>query len=144
MEYRFEPAMQRLKFETSAGDLLEPAPLERRRRHRCIVALLTPSAQNAVGGFGDHFREQQPEVRSLGVVSGGDVFDTVGAGGELEAFPERLAGGILGVVSGDALAAAAALTHGEIRSFSSGSMSGTLARMASMSTDLPRAARSFK
>ena len=51
-------------------------------------------------------------MRALAVVGGGNVFDAAGMGGELEAFAERFAAAVIGVVDGDALAAISR-HHGE-------------------------------
>ena len=55
-----------------------------------FVPFLDADAQDAVGDFAGHFGEQQPEVGALAVVGGGDVFDAVGVGGELEACYSKL------------------------------------------------------
>ena len=70
-----------------------------------VFAFLGAVAEDAVGGLGDHFLEQQPEVGALAVVGRGDVFDTAGMSGKLETFPEGLTGGVFGIIDRDALTA---------------------------------------
>ena len=53
-----------------------------------VVAFFRAAAEDAVRGFSDHFSEEQPEVRALAVVGGGDVFHAAGVCRELETFPE--------------------------------------------------------
>ena len=62
-------------------------------------------AEDAVGGFDDHFLEDEAEMGAGAEVARGDVLDAVGVSRELIAFAEAAARLVLVVVDGDGIAA---------------------------------------